>query len=106
MSQQPKVYHLQGVIDTTNATAIKKEVETFIDQAAQPIEISLAGLQSHNSLVVGLMMSWMRYAHRHQVKLVFSHVPDRLFNIIEFSGLTGTLPIVDAEQAAGEHIVE
>ncbi len=91
--QSPRIYELQGNVNAELAAETKKQVEVFIDQSPQDVEIRLDGLESHNSLVVGLMMGWMRYANRQGKQVSFSHLPERLMKIIDFSGLTQSMPL-------------
>jgi len=95
MSQSSgRIFHLAGRIDPLQAVVVKTEVERFIDDNPNSVEVRLDELDSHSSVIVGLMMGWMRHAHRQGKTIVFSNLPAQLLKIIEFSGLTETMPLI------------
>jgi len=64
------------------------------------IEVSLAGIAQGNSVIVSLMLVWMRRARRAGVGVLFVDIPPPVSSLIEFTGLDEVLPIVKTEAAA------
>jgi len=78
------------------------EVEASNEPEAKPrtIEISLGGVTNGNSVLVSLMLVWMRRARAAGAQVLFVDVPPRVSNLIEFSGLDDVLPMVRPGAAA------
>jgi anti-anti-sigma regulatory factor len=64
------------------------------------MEISLAGVTHGNSVLVSLMLVWLRHARRAAVGILFCELPPTVASLIEFTGLDEVLPIVKSEAAA------
>lgn len=64
------------------------------------VEISLAGITNGNSVLVSLMLVWMRRARKAEVGIVFIEIPPLVSNLIEFTGLDDVLPVVRTGAAA------
>jgi len=64
------------------------------------VEVSLAGIAQGNSVIVSLMLVWMRRARRAGVGILFVEIPPSVSSLIEFTGLDEVLPIVKTEAAA------
>jgi ABC-type transporter Mla MlaB component len=71
------------------------ELEASNDAAAEPrtIEISLGGVTNGNSVLVSLMLVWMRRARAAGSGLMFVDVPPLVSSLIEFTGLDDVLPM-------------
>ena len=78
------------------------ELASSNDAAAEPrtIEISLGGVTNGNSVLVSLMLVWMRRARAVGIGLRFVDVPPLVSNLIEFTGLDDVLPMASREAAA------
>jgi ABC-type transporter Mla MlaB component len=78
------------------------ELESSNDAAAEPrtIEISLGGVTNGNSVLVSLMLVWMRRARAAGAGLLFVDVPPLVSNLIEFTGLDDVLPMARPGAAA------
>jgi anti-anti-sigma regulatory factor len=64
------------------------------------VEVSLSGVTHGNSVLVSLMLVWMRRARRAGVGILFTDIPPLVASLIEFTGLDDVLPMVKAEAAA------
>ena len=64
------------------------------------VEVSLGGVTQGNSVLVSLMLVWMRRARRAGVGILFVDIPPLVSSLIEFTGLDEVLPMVKAERAA------
>ncbi len=78
------------------------ELSAAADEAhpAGRLEISLGGITDGNSVLVSLMLVWLRRARAIEVDLCFVDIPPLVMNLIEFSGLDEVLPIATAASAA------
>jgi ABC-type transporter Mla MlaB component len=70
------------------------------DGGHRTIEISLAGVTDGNSVLVSLMLVWMRRARKAGVGILFVDIPPLVSNLIEFTGLDDVLPMARAGAAA------
>ena len=64
------------------------------------VEISLGGVTNGNSVLVSLMLVWMRRARKADVGILFKEIPPLVSNLIEFTGLDDVLPVVRTGAAA------
>ena len=69
------------------------EIESSKD-ASKPrtVEVSLGGVTNGNSVLVSLMLVWMRRARAAGAQVRYVDVPPLVSNLIEFSGLDDVLP--------------
>jgi ABC-type transporter Mla MlaB component len=70
------------------------------DAKLRTVEVSLGGVTNGNSILVSLMLVWMRRARAAGAQVLFVDVPPRVLNLIEFSGLDDVLPMVRPGAAA------
>jgi anti-anti-sigma regulatory factor len=77
------------------------EVEAASNDATvtKTVEVSLSGVTHSNSVLVSLMLVWMRRARRAGVGILFTDIPPLVASLIEFTGLDDVLPMVRAEAA-------
>ena len=86
-------FELPSAVHFDNLRAIRVAGESYLDGQSDDAVFDLSGLQECNSAAVALLMAWMRYAHAHDLSLVYAHAPMDLLNIIKVVGLSDTLPI-------------
>ena len=87
-------YRLSGKVGFDSALAARTLVEQALDAEPENVHLVLDGAEG-NSVLVGLMMGWFRYAHNQEKEITFVDVPIRVDNMIEFSGLDGVLPVAN-----------
>ena len=98
-------YQLVGSVTATDAAAIRDEVGAILarestDADADAVQVfDLGAVVDGNSLVIGLMMGWLREAQRHERRIGYRAVPGRLYELIEFYGLDDVLPVLDSRNA-------
>ena len=75
--------------------AIFSEIEASNDDTSEPrtVEVSLAGVTNGNSVLVSLMLVWMRRARVAGAAVRFVDIPPLVSNLIEFTGLDDVLPM-------------
>jgi phospholipid transport system transporter-binding protein len=72
-------------------------------EAMQPIEsknwtIDLAQVEAADSAAVGMLLSWLRNAQRHEAKLTFVNVPKNLRSLADLYGVADALPLSHSSQ--------
>lgn len=83
----------RALLDTVFAGFVKDE--TAPTAAPTPtLEVSLAGIKEGNSVLVSLMLVWLRRARLAGVGILFVDTPPLVVNLIEFTGLDEVLPMV------------
>ena len=97
-------YQLEGTVAAADAGAIRDEVDMILarelDDADTVQVFDLRAVVDGNSLLIGLMMGWLRQAQRHEKRIAYRSVPVRLYELIEFYGLDVVLPVLDSLDAA------
>jgi ABC-type transporter Mla MlaB component len=73
--------------------ATRAELAVTFEQSPESVEVDLSGVTSGNSLVLSLMLTWLRQARQQERNVIFSAVPSQLLELIRFTGLDGILPI-------------
>lgn len=81
-----------GVVHFDNAEKTCNEGLKLLKTAPKAITIDMHQLQSSNSVVVAILVSWIRAASKNQQILQCSNMPEKLRAIISVSGLTDVLP--------------
>ena len=81
-----------GVVHFDNAEKTCNEGLKLLKTAPKAITIDMSQLQSSSSVVVAILVSWLRAASQYQQTLRFCHMPQKLRAIISVSGLTDVFP--------------
>jgi len=86
----------RGLLDAALAGLAKNDAS-----GAEPtLDVSLGGVRDGNSVLVSLMLVWLRRARHAGVGIMFLDIPPLVMNLIEFTGLDEVLPI--ASGTAGQ----
>jgi anti-anti-sigma regulatory factor len=81
-----------GVVHFDNAQKVCDDGLKLLRTAPKAITIDMSQLQSSSSVVVAILVSWLRAASQYQQTLQFCHMPQKLRAIISVSGLTDVFP--------------
>ena len=92
-------FRIPEVVRFDNAAAVRLAGEQFVDQGPAVVQVSLAPLRENNSVVVAVLLAWVRHARARNKTLRFVGVPGDLRNIIELYGVAGILPLEDGSSA-------
>ena len=84
--------HFGGVVHFDNAPKVCDDGLKLLKTAPKMITIDMSQLQSSSSVVVAIIVSWIRSASQQQQVLYFCNMPQKLRAIISVSGLTQVLP--------------
>jgi phospholipid transport system transporter-binding protein len=76
-----------------DVAAIRASGESFLSAAPGAARISLGDLKDFTSVVVALLLAWVRFAQARGCELVLTDVPADLRNIIDLYGVAGLLPL-------------
>jgi ABC-type transporter Mla MlaB component len=80
---------------------VLQELTADVDApVAGTLNVSLGGVTDGNSVLVSLMLVWLRRARTAGVDLCYTDIPPLVMNLIEFSGLDEVLPILPVASAA------
>jgi ABC-type transporter Mla MlaB component len=70
------------------------------DESQGPtVDVSLGGVTDGNSVLVSLMLVWLRRARDAGLDIRFLDIPPLVLNLIEFTGLDQVLPITSEDAA-------
>ena len=87
-------FSLTGELNYDNAGAVMSAGSTRISECSGDVTLDLAAVTSKvGSLVVAVMLAWIRHAANADVALHYTSVPSPILRIIRFSGLEDTVPL-------------
>jgi ABC-type transporter Mla MlaB component len=98
-------HRLEGAPTLTNARQARGLLDDAIGelggaaQGTEPapvLELSLTGVTDGNSVLVSLMLVWLRRARHTGIGIRYVDIPPLVMNLIEFTGLDEVLPISPA----------
>lgn len=78
---------VQGVIDYRNADALCEQGLSYLNQIKSQAVIDLAALESPSTLVVAVLLRWLRIASAKKCTITLTNVPEKCQSIIRVSGL-------------------
>jgi phospholipid transport system transporter-binding protein len=99
-------FRLPDSVRYDNVLAVREAGERALDEAPDGVEFSLAPLRESNSVVVALLLAWVRHARARSKSIRFVEVPADLRNIIELYGVTEILPLEDGGAASAWAIAD
>ena len=76
-----------------DVASVRASGEAVLNAAPGVARISLSDLEDCTSVVVALLLAWVRYASARGCDLVLTDVPADLRNIIDLYGVAGLLPL-------------
>jgi len=85
---------LVGEVNANNIVDILNQGEQFFSTLSSDICLDLIDLTSAKSMVLSLLLSWLRCLKRLKVNCEIINMPPKLFDMARVSGLEQVLPIV------------
>lgn len=76
-----------------DVASVRASGEAVLNAAPGVARISLGDVEDCTSVVVALLLAWVRYASARGCDLVLTDVPADLRNIIDLYGVAGLLPL-------------
>ncbi|MCG8670685.1 MAG: STAS domain-containing protein [Pseudomonadales bacterium] len=99
-NQDTSVAAVSGVIDVTNAVALKRAGESILSEMDSPLVIDLSGIEHSGSVGVSVLLAWMRLASAQGKEIQFLDMPDKMFDVARVSGLDEVFPLSTAASSA------
>lgn len=84
---------LVGDINAETVVELQKQGEKLFSLEPSVIRLDLKELVSAKSIVLSLLLSWLRYADRMNLTFEIINMPSQLFAMARVSGLEKVLPI-------------
>lgn len=84
---------LSGELDAGSVIKARAEGEAYIETMRGCCVLDLKALQSAHSMVLSLVLCWLRAAQRQGVELAIEGMSERLYDMARVSGLDALLPI-------------
>lgn len=100
VSGSPTLENAREARDLLDAAFAELQATHAQANGMRTVEISLGGVTNGNSVLVSLMLVWMRRARKADVGILFLDIPPLVSNLIEFTGLDDVLPVVRTGAAA------
>lgn len=85
-----------GELDFSNAIFIYQQSQPLFLSAASALVIDFSGLHAANSVVMALMIDWMRRAKRADKSIQFKHLSSDVMSLARASGLDKIIAPVSA----------
>jgi phospholipid transport system transporter-binding protein len=79
--------YLCGDLDFSNAILIYQQSQSLFSSGASALVIDFSGLRSANSVVMALIIDWMRRAKRADKSIQFKHLSSDVMSLARASGL-------------------
>lgn len=93
---------VEGVFDNGTALKVRQEGERLLRECREKqVTVELSGLETTSSVVLSMLLCWMRSARRQGVDLELVNAPGKLYDMARVSGLDTFLPFA-ASSAVGE----
>ncbi|MBL4796248.1 MAG: STAS domain-containing protein [Oleispira sp.] len=83
----PQQAQLSGRLDRLTAKELLQQGRRLIAKAGSQWQVDLAEVNHSSSVGIALLLDWLRYGQGKNVTLEFLNVPDKMLDVIEFSGL-------------------
>lgn len=80
-------YFIKGHIDFINVIALRRQVEDFIKQSEATALLDFSEVEQCKSVVLSLLVSWVRYAKQQQKQVIFSNLTEHIRQLIQLSHL-------------------
>lgn len=83
----PQQAKLSGRLDRLVGKELLTQGRRLIAASGKQWQVDLAEVNHSSSVGIALLLDWLRYAKRKNVKIEFLNVPQKMRQVMEFSGL-------------------
>ncbi|MFT6113209.1 MAG: phospholipid transport system transporter-binding protein [Oleispira sp.] len=83
----PQKATLSGRLDRLTGKKLLQQGRRLIAQSASRWQVDLANVHHSSSVGIALLLDWKRYGMDKNVSVEFLNVPQKMQDVIEFSGL-------------------
>lgn len=87
-SINPQQAQLTGRIDRLVGKELLDQGRRLIAASNGQWQVDLGGVTQSSSVGIALLLDWLRYGKRKNQTVEFLNVPEKMLQVIEFSGLT------------------
>jgi anti-anti-sigma factor len=83
----PQKATLSGCLDRLTAKKLLQQGRSLIAQSGSQWQVDLSDVHHSSSVGIALLLDWKRYGIDKNVTVEFLNVPQKMQDVIEFSGL-------------------
>tara|TARA_R110001583_G_scaffold4439_2_gene25728 strand:+ start:1154 stop:1504 length:351 start_codon:yes stop_codon:yes gene_type:complete len=83
----PQKAKLSGRLDRLTAKVLLQQGRRLIAESGSQWQVDLAEVNHSSSVGIALLLDWQRYSLDKKVTIEFLNVPQKMQDVIEFSGL-------------------
>lgn len=87
-SVTPQQAKLSGRIDRFAGNKLITEGRRLMAASDKQWQVDLTDVHHSSSVGIALLLDWLRYAKHKNIEIEFLNVPQKMRQVIEFSGLT------------------
>lgn len=84
----PQQATLSGRLDRLVGKELSAQGRRLIAASGKQWQVDLTEVHHSSSVGIALLLDWLRYAKRKNIEIEFVNVPQKMRQVIEFSGLT------------------
>ncbi len=84
----PQQAQLSGRLDRLTGKELLEQGRRLITKAGSNWQVDLADVDHSSSVGIALLLDWLRYSQRKNVSLELLNVPQKMQQVIDFSGLS------------------
>ena len=88
IATSPNQAQLSGQLDRLAGKALLEQGRRLIAKSGSDWQVDLAEVSHSSSVGIALLLDWLRYGQRKKVSIEFLNVPQKMRDVIEFSGLS------------------
>jgi phospholipid transport system transporter-binding protein len=85
----PQQAQLIGRLDRLTGKKLLHDGRQLIARSGSQWTVDLVGVSHSSSVGIALLVDWQRYSQHKQVAIEFVNIPQKMKDVIEFSGLKG-----------------
>jgi phospholipid transport system transporter-binding protein len=84
----PQQAQLSGRLDRLTAKVLLEQGRRMIAKSGSGWQVDLAEVNHSSSVGIALLIDWLRYGKGKKIEVEFINVPQKMRQVIEFSGLS------------------
>ncbi len=84
----PQQAQLSGRLDRLVGKTLLTQGRSLIAKSGSQWTVDLANVNHSSSVGIALLLDWLRYGQQKNVAVEFLHMPQKMNEVIEFSGLS------------------
>lgn len=88
IAMNPQQAKLSGRLDRLVGKTLLTQGRGLIAKADSQWTVDLANVNHSSSVGIALLLDWLRYGQQKNVAVEFLHMPQKMNEVIEFSGLS------------------